>query len=340
MDNVRLTYLFQRYLSGTCSSEEESELMRYITENDNAQVNSLLNTVWSSPSDELSPEQQERILRQILSHGKISGAHKQNNFTWLKIAASIVLIMLCGFGLYQFFSSDQPDSSIREIAEHTSTHQFIKLPDGSTALLNEGSTLKYSDSFSGQASREVSLIGEAFFDIKHDPTKPFVVHTGKLSTTVLGTSFNVKAYADDDDITITVTRGKVKVSDDKKVLGVITPDQQIKFLKNTQQAQQQVVNASEVVAWTDKDIYFDDVSMTEAINRLEDRFHVEITFENEKIKDCRFTATFLKGEDLIQILDVICEFNRVKYVKDNSGNIEISGNGCSPENSLNQPKPQ
>ena len=269
MDNVRLTYLFQRYLSGTCSKEEESEFMQYITENDDAQVNSLLNTIWRNPSDELSPVQQKRILRQILSYGKvISRTHKEKDFTWMKIAASLVLVMLFGFGSYQLFFSDQLNSSVKEIAEHNATHQFIKLPDGSTALLNEGSTLKYPDSFSGQASREVSLIGEAFFDIKHNPTKPFVVHTGKLSTTVLGTSFNVKAYADDDDITVTVTRGKVKVSDDKKVLGVITPDQQITFFKNTRQAQQQVVKASEVVALTDKDIYFDDVSMTEAIKRL------------------------------------------------------------------------
>ena len=332
MDNVRLTYLLQLYLSGTCSKEEESEFLQYITENDDAQVNSLLNTVWRNPSDELSPEQQGRILKQILSHGNvISRTHKKKDFTWLKIAASLVLVMLFGFGSYRLFFSDQPDSVVSTIADHNTTHQFIKLPDGSTALLNEGSTLKYPDSFSGQSSREVSLIGEAFFDIVHDPAKPFVVHTGKLSTTVLGTSFNVKAYDEDDDITITVTRGKVKVSDDKKVLGVITPDQQITFFKNTQRAQQQVVKASDVVAWTDKDIYFDDVSMKEAIKRLEDRFHVQITFENEKIKDCRFTATFLKGEDLIQILDVICEFNRVKYVKDDTGNIEISGNGCSPD---------
>lgn len=249
----------------------------------------------------------------------------------MKVAASLMLILLFGVGSYRIFISDQPDSSAKEVAGYNTGHQFIRLPDGSTALLNEGSTLRYPDSFSGKSSREVSLIGEAFFDIQHDPTKPFVVHTGKLSTTVLGTSFNVKAY-ENDDITVTVTRGKVKVSDDTKVLGIITPDQQITFFKNTQQAQQQVVKASEIVAWADKDIYFDDVSMLEAIKRLEDRFHVQIIFENEKIKDCRFTATFLKGEDLSQILDVICEFNHVTYTKDDSGNIEISGNGCSPEN--------
>lgn len=330
MDHLRLTYLFQRYLLGTCSNQEESELIQYITENDNAQVNILLNTLWHNPSETLSRKQQERILNEILSYGKvISHPRKENRFIGMKIAASIVLIMFFGIGSYQVFFSDPLNSAVKEIAEQHTAHQFIKLPDGSTVLLNEGSTLKYPDSFSEKNSREVSLIGEAFFDIMHDPTKPFVVHTGKLSTTVLGTSFNVKAYAD-DDITVTVTRGKVKVSDDTKVLGVITPDQQITFFKNTQQAQQQVVRASEVVAWADKDIYFDDVSMLDAIKRLENRFHIQITFKNEKIKDCRFTATFLKGEDLNQILEVICEFNHVKYTKDDSGNIEISGNGCFP----------
>src|SRR5688572_8298430 len=104
--------------------------------------------------------------------------------------------------------------------------QFLRLPDGSTVLLNEGSKLEYPITFSGD-TREVFLQGEGYFDIQHNPSKPFVVKTANVTTTVLGTAFNVKAFPSEKHITVTVTRGKVKVSKDEKVLGVITHDQQI-----------------------------------------------------------------------------------------------------------------
>ena len=324
MDNVRLASLFRRYLDGSCSSDEESELLAYITENDNEETRSLLKGIWNNPVRKLSQSQEQRILQQILLQ-EINVSGESRHFGWIRIAASIALIGVVALGLYQFYSDK--DETIPEIAVAKSDHRFIKLSDGSTVILNEGSTLDYPDAFSG-AKREVTLSGEAFFNISHDPGRPFLVRTGQLTTTVLGTSFNVKAYDDQDDITVTVTRGKVSVSDDKNVLGIITPDQQITFHKKTRKAQQDLVSATEVIAWAETDLYFEDVSITDAFARLEERFSVTIEFEEEKVRDCRFTATFVKGEDLNQILDVICEFNNLEYSETETGDIEITGAGC------------
>lgn len=325
MDHVRLASLFQRYIDGSCSRDEESELLSYISENDNEEVQSLLETLWNNPTRKLSQDQQQRILQQILlneNHATASGAR---GFGWIRIAASLALIGVIALGLYQFYS--EQDQAVREIAVAKTNHQFIKLSDGSTVILKEGSTLDYPDAFAGN-SREVTLSGEAFFNISHDPERPFLVRTGQLTTTVLGTSFNVKAYNDQDDITVTVTRGKVSVSDEKNVLGIITPDQQITFHKKTRKARQDPVSATDVIAWAEMDLYFEDVSITDAIVRLEERFQVNIEFEEEKIRDCRFTATFVKGEDLNQIMDVICEFNNLEYSRTENGDIQVSGAGC------------
>src|SRR5690606_5004009 len=84
------------------------------------------------------------------------------------------------------------------------------------------SVLNYPKEFG--ETREVHLEGEGFFDIKHDPTRPFVVTSGNLTTTVLGTAFNIRALPNDDRIVVTVIRGKVQVKDGERVLGVIADD--------------------------------------------------------------------------------------------------------------------
>src|SRR5690606_4549797 len=117
--------------------------------------------------------------------------------TWTRIAATVALFTAAGVGIYQM-SAWQTDEAAKALAENAAVHQFIKLPDGSTVLLNTGSTLDFPEAFDAQ-TREVRLSGEAFFNIREDQARPFVVHTGALKTTVLGTSFNVKAYEGEDN---------------------------------------------------------------------------------------------------------------------------------------------
>ena len=323
---TRLNYLFQRYLRNACTSEEETELFEMLNQHDNPEANRLLNELWNSPSHKLPKQASEAILNSIV-HKRDNGiAIQTRRFTWLKAAAITAFISIAGAALY-LLTNDQKTTRTDRVALVSQQPKYLRLSDGSKVILNHESKLEFADSFNDKEVREVYLTGEAFFDIAHD-TKPFIVHTGKISTTVLGTAFNVKAYPDQDNITVTVTRGKVRVSNEIKVLGILSPDDQITFNKHDEHAEVQAVKSKDIVSWTEKDIYFDNVSMLEAAEELSGRFNVNITFENENIKACRFTATFVRGEDLKQILDVICEFNQAKYVFTETGNIEVSGNGC------------
>jgi transmembrane sensor len=326
MNNTRLQVLFQRYQQNACTSEEEKELFELLNQSDNPEANRLLQELWNSPSHNLSEERSEEMLNSILSDDNKVISIQPKKFVWLKAAAAAAIIVMIGFGAYQF--TDQLTTpSVERTAQVNQQPKFIRLPDGSKVILNNNSKLEFPESFSDQDVREVHLTGEAYFDIQHD-AKPFIVHTGKISTTVLGTAFNVKAYPDQNDVTVTVTRGKVKVSNQIKVLGILSPDDQITFNKNDEHVELQAVRSKEAVAWTEKDIFFDDVSMVEAADELSQRFDVAIHFKNENIKACRFTATFVRGEDLRQILDVICEFNQAKYKVTEAGDIEVSGDGC------------
>jgi len=330
MDNARLDFLFKRYVNGSCSPQEELELMQFITENDSQQIKALLDELWNITPEKLPAEKAEKILHSILTFKEaVPIDRNKTNLSWLKAAAAISLLVISGAVAYQFVDSEDARLPVHRTAEVSQQHQFIKLPDGSTLILNTGSQISYPESFEDKKVREVFLVGEGFFDIKHDASKAFIVHTGKLSTTVLGTAFNIKAYPEQNDITVTVARGKVKVSNDLKVLGIISPDQQITFSKRNSKARQQEIKSKEVIAWTERDIFFDDISMEDAAQQLEDRFKIKIDFANEKIKNCRFTATFTMGEDINQILDVVCAFNKATYIIKTTGDIEISGNGCS-----------
>jgi transmembrane sensor len=337
MDQARLLYLFQRYVDEACSDAEKQELMQILAQptSDEA-LQALMNTLWEElpENGKLSAEKTERILERILPvpHPRIAQPlQNQRSFfaTWMKVAAAITLALLAGAIWYGRTSLKDESKYVAKASQPSAAeHQFLKLPDGSTVVLNAGSHLEYPASFDGMARREVLLSGEGYFDIKHDASKPFIVRTGNLTTTVLGTAFNIKAYDDDKNITVTVTRGKVQVSDEGRTLGVITPDQEITFGKADRQSQQRAVDSNNAIAWKSHDIFFDDITLQEAAAELEARFHVSIRFENEKTRHCRFTATFLNGEDLDQILQIICEFHGSNYVRDAEGNMLIKGDGC------------
>src|SRR5690606_2859673 len=114
-------------------------------------------------------------------------------------------------GIYFTIQSPHRENKMVINSVNSNEHRLLHLPDGSTVIVGVGSKLNYPSSFDSLRTREVYLEGQAYFDIRHNPQKPFIIHTGKVATTVLGTSFNIKAWPEDQDITVTVTRGKVRV---------------------------------------------------------------------------------------------------------------------------------
>jgi ferric-dicitrate binding protein FerR (iron transport regulator) len=332
MTNDRLRFLFNRYVSQTISEAERKEFFELISESESDEnLRKLLDQLWNSvPEGNVHITASERIYKNVVGHAQKGKENSMIKFSFLKVAAVVGLVAIASVGVYLYSAAplNEPIAS-SELVKTKIRDSFVRLPDGSSVVLNEKSKLTFPDSFDGSSTREVQLEGEGFFDIKHDPAKPFIVRSGNVVTTVLGTAFNIKAFPADQDVIVTVTRGKVEVSADQKVLGVITRDQQITVNKKSVVTNQHIVNSEETIAWMERDIFFDDITMEEAIEELENRFGVKINMLNDQIKDCRFTATFVKGEDIEQILLVICEFNKASFQWNDSGNlIEIDGAGC------------
>lgn len=333
----RFRYLFQQYIKKTASSDEIEEFLTMMKREDyDDEVKILLEEFWNQVASDapIAEEKAERIFNTIMASSKEKESlslFKSKSF-WYKSAAAIVII-----GISTMFylgrvgnSESQPLKLVSEKSKplNKPIHRFINLPDGSSVILNENSRLEISEYFGTNSKREVYLYGEAYFDISHDQSKPFIVHTGKIKTTVLGTAFNIKSSPGDKKVIITVTRGKVKVGDNQKTYNVIVPDEQVVFDESIKRPIKKPVKAEKFIEWTNGDIYFDDVSIRDVAKQLQERFQVSIIFSNEQIKSCKFSATFLKSQSLKQILNIIGEFNQIKYQFKDDKTVIMSGLGC------------
>ncbi|HEY0739924.1 MAG TPA: FecR domain-containing protein [Chryseosolibacter sp.] len=330
MNTDRLRFLFEKYVTNTISEQERSEFFQLVSNADaDEEVKKMLEELWNSlPEENFHVNISNDVYSNVIGPTRDTDTRAETKFPWLKVAAAFALVTVASAALFVYRSlAPVAPSTVSQETTSAKHESFIRLPDGSTVVLHAGSALHYPDSFEGKKTREVYLDGEGYFDVKHDSEHPFIVHAGNVITKVLGTSFNVKAFANDEEIVVTVTRGKVQVSNSQKVLGIVGRDQQITVNKTTINGDIKNVDTQDAVSWMERDILFDNVTMEEAVVELENRFNVRIELLDDKIKKCRFTATFIKGEDLEQILLVICEFNNVTF-RQTEVQIEIDGKGC------------
>lgn len=249
---------------------------------------------------------------------------------WRSLAAiaAVVAVFFTVYLVWPISKNAGNSAALTALTVASGQETQVSLADGSKIWVNSLSEFKYPRVFN-RKTREVYLSGEAYFDIVHDPSRPFIIHTGKVITTVLGTAFNIKEDKQNHTVVVTVTRGKVSVANGSQPLGVITPNQQISFNEVNGQHSQNNIEAEKVIAWQENYIHFNDISFADAARQLQARFKVKISFANDNVKKCRFTGTALKDEKLDNILKVICAINDASYKTKPDGSIVIDGPGCN-----------
>ncbi len=340
-DKEKFMDLLQAYLSGKATAAGHNDLMRMIKSGDYDDLlkqhidESLLH---DSPTADLDMTRAQDVLSRILNSekqtAKLIPVQKpfQRYRYWYAAAAVLLIITLTIWGLLSNSNKPGPpvakaEKKVLEPATETNGKRYIRLHDGSTVLLNEGSQLDYPANFATD-KREVTLTGEAYFDIKSDPKRPFIVHTGKVNTTVLGTAFNIKAYPEQKKVTVTVTRGKVKVGDNKKTFGIVIPNESIAVNTEINTYKLERVNAEDAVEWKKQYLVLDDISLEEASVLIGNKYHVNISFSKEELKDCRIKATFLNNETLEQVLTVVSGVVNADYSVQPNDQVIFSGDGC------------
>jgi len=317
-EHSELIELAVKKLSGEASAEELNQLQRLIDEKvENQTFYEELEKTWVSTEKArgiTQAEEDEEWLR--LQKEMHRDQHRSLFSTWLKIAASLALLISISLIVFQFSKSDHmilvaTDSSITQT-----------LSDGSVITLKAGSELKYTEGFSDEM-RQVTLEGEAFFEVTRDTERPFIVHTPSIDVKVLGTSFNVKAdesnTADvvvvDGLVSVKYRDQEVKLNPGEKAIAILATHK-LARLKNED---------PNFISWKTMKFYFDDSPLKQVVRDLNHAFDSSIQVEDH-LMNCPVTVSF-EDQSLDAILRVLQATLNLS-IKENKGVKVLSGPGC------------
>ena len=327
--------ILYKYLNNNCSDEEFEQFKDWIKKDSLSKEGKIMGiedwTTFNSGKEIEESENYQTLLDKIhyeinlkektRSEWTIFPLYKMLNYFYRITAIlflpllGIVLYMILNDSSHFYMTAGQSKDSI-EIITPVGSRAVVQLSDGTEVNLNYESRIKYPVIFKGD-TREIQLKGEAYFDVAHNPKKPFIVKTGNFNVKAFGTKFNVQSYPEDNIIETTLVEGKVVlgrvINNGKniKTIGIMKPGQHIECdIKSCK------VNLSEgriekYIAWKDGKLVFDNESISDIAKKLGRMFNVDIYIE-EDARDYTYTATF-KEEPLILILDLMTETTPIKY---------------------------
>ncbi len=309
-----INILIIRLLSGEADVNEKKIIADWLSHSDdNKKLFADLKEIWLSSGIQSNADNyhlEEAILkfREHISKSKHQQKLRINFMSYLKYAAIAIFILALPFSYYIGTRNTPADYSMTTIACAYGDKSSIVLPDNSRVWLNSGSKLTFSSDFKN--GRNVSLEGEAFFSVSRDKSNPFRVKTTDIEIEVLGTEFNVKAYAEENTVSTTLVEGSVKISGKDQQTN-LKPDQKLVFDKgNKKMIVQELTDTAPDTEWKDGRFVFRNESLAELVPKLERWFDVDIVFADEQVKYRRFTG-ILQRES---ILEAISYFDNSRFV--------------------------
>jgi ferric-dicitrate binding protein FerR (iron transport regulator) len=348
MKSQEFKELLDRYTRGECDPQEE----KFIHDWYESIGNTEREEVEIALADHNNIKNREtRLWSRVNPH---ANDHKARFFlSFRKMAAAILLLAVAALGIYLTSGeatlhekitalkdgSILTDRNFRLISNTGTQPKEIILDDGSTVILQPNSEIRFLKKFES-TYREVYFSGEAFFNVKRDIHRPFIVYSNEVVTKVLGTSFNIKAYTNDKEITVAVKSGKVSVykATDKQLISttppeeqavILTPNQQIVYNRDQDRVFKQLVEKPEIVLPkpTLFPMNYDGVPVTGILKVIEENYGVNIEFDEEVLSACVLT-TSMSDEGLYERIDVICRAINADYTIEDAV-IYIKGRGCN-----------
>ena len=326
--------LLIRYLNNRCSPEELEVVLHWIeNEANNTSGFELIKKDWDDLTEdkfiEYSDDKFILLLNKIHHKINITGKIRVNETTtrnkvilsWLTRAAAIFLFPVLAFLFYILSNPLILTSRIKdgvvdslEVSAPVGSRTLVQLSDGTTVHLNCDSKIKYPRFFTGK-TRELTLTGEGFFEVNHDPEHPFVVKTKNMQIKALGTKFNVLTYPGNDLVSTTLVEGKVvivkSIEGTTKTIESLVPGQHVDYNTKTGKLSIAEGDVKKFVAWKDGLLVFDNASIEDVAERLSRIFNVDISF-SEDIRDYTYTVKFV-DESLIQILELLTHATPVNF---------------------------
>lgn len=308
--------LLARDIAGELSAKEHEELNRQLHEDQGVEeIFGQAKEVWgdskyASEVAEINTDQAWNNVSERISKVKVKLIHLKKLMT----VAAMVVIIISGYFMYSVFSGGATQS----IVVAHSQMQTVNLPDGTDVAVNGGSSLTYPKEFKGKM-RTVELDGEAFFNVRRDESRPFIIKTKKVSIQVLGTSFNVKAYSPDQTAIVTVATGKVQVTvNEGEETVILTAGESVIYNATSAQLEKQVNTNQNYQSWKTKEIVFDEnTALTDVFSTIEEVYQIHIQISDSTlIQDEVLKATFSQYT-LEHILNTVCTSFGLQYREEN-----------------------
>lgn len=262
-------------------------------------------------------DKEERRIRSWQEIGSVLEAEKRhkprpavNLRLWIGSAAAL---LLATFSFFYWQAQQQTPSlevslpSYRVFTTGVGERKVINLPDGSTVTLNARTSLRLDEKQYGRSNREVELLaGEAFFDVAKDSSRAFIVQTGRLQTTVLGTSFNIQAYEEMDEQVISVYTGRVQVQRGNSNLGTLEKGQRIRFEKQFANSKTEPFDTgNRYSSWTSGKQVLQDAGFEELALVVKNTYGITLVADNDRIAHQQYSLPIRKSVPLNEFLDAI-----------------------------------
>lgn len=324
-DTEKYKLLVKALLTDHLLPEERAEL------NAMKRVEKVMQNEWDNASDQHSDKAKEkRILNKVLRdiRQEKSGRFRKfiTRYSWV---ASLALLLICGTLSTILLTRPNNPGIVYVVNSGRQTMDSVRLPDGTFVMLNAGSRLTYPESFTGD-NREVTLSGQAFFQVQEDIKHPFIVKTKGLNVTALGTSFEVFSFDDDENIETILLSGKVKVetknTTSEKVTGeyVLNPNEKLTYA-NKSLVKIEKVDANSYSAWrVGGRLSFKNEKLSMILPRLEKWYGQKINCPQEVADHYRFTFT-VRTEPLELILNIMSHSAPLSYQLTSSEDYILKG---------------
>ena len=316
-----MKHLFEKYLAGNATAEERETLLRQLHADE--QLGGWLRADIEFAEGGMPEPIRERILNNVYARTQRPLISRR---CW-SIAAVMLILIISGalgwtlFGIQnQNLKSQISNNQIRDIVVTTGMgeHSRVSLPDGTALTLNAQTTVRYNLS---DGKRQVSIDGEAFFEVARDPEHPFVVSANGMTVTCLGTSFDVRNYSDESTASVVLRDGKVRVNARDADL-TMEPGSRVLMDRQTLALSKHTVTPSDYTAWLNGEIKFNNQTLEEIAAELSRNYNIDLVITSDELKQERFNG-YLGRSSLRNILDVLCLASDMSYHVDNDTMVYI-----------------
>lgn len=337
--------LLIKYFEGACTPEEEQEVLTYLAGQNHARLEELMQESWAQlPADDIGEAITTRMLSALekQTYGRqqahaTAAIYKQPVKWWRhwpRLAAAILIFAVVGTAVWLSWPQGKKELVKLEWKTIYNTRNGVQvavLPDSSRVWISPESKLSYAFIPGREKERSVQLEGEAFFDVAHDASRPFVIYTGPVATRVLGTAFNVEAYSREETVRVSLVRGAVAMASSDsvgqysaKALATIAPGEMISYNRRSKDHVREKMKITDPAEWLKGSLVFNDIPLTDALQRVAARYHLIIHYAKgveTALTSKRLTAIF-RNESCKEILNNML-FVYDCYIQQQGEEIEI-----------------